>query len=309
MVDEVVVLGQVARDLVLRVADVPAPLDTASVRTRREMLGGKGANQAVALAQLGVPVSLVGVAGNDSDGARLLDQARADGVDVSHVVFREGAQTALIVDVVDDTARWRYLEHIPADVLLTEADVFAASSLINRAGWVLCQLQQPLGALLLATRLAREAGARVILDGAPSGGEEAVADLLSRAHVLRVNEREAELLTGQAITDAGTAADVAVRLLEYGPTLVVLAVSGEGNLFVSRTGKQLFPLLDTTVVDTTGAGDALIATFTAALAHGEGTRRAAAFAVSAAAGSASRLGGRPALRWRDLATDADTLAP
>ncbi|MPY77305.1 MAG: ribokinase [Actinophytocola sp.] len=309
MADEVVVLGQVARDLVLRVAEVPGPHGSAAVRTRREMLGGKGANQAVALRQLGVPVSLVGVVGNDSVGARLLEQARTDRIDVSHVVSREGAQTALIADIVDDTHQWRYLEHIPTDVLLTEGDVFAASTLLKRAKWVLCQLQQPLEAMLLATRLARDTGARVILDGAPSGSEADIAEVLSRAHVIRANEHEAELLTGRPITDVTTAADAASRLLDYGPTLVLLAVSGAGNLFVSRTGRQLFPLLEVDVADTTGAGDALIGTFTAALAHGEGTRRAAAFAVAAAANSAGRLGGRPVLRWRDLATDADTLAP
>lgn len=302
-------LGQVARDLVLRIDDVPGPYGTATVRTRREMLGGKGGNQAVALAQLGVPTSLVGVVGNDSVGARLLEQARTDRVDASYVVSREGAQTALIVDMVDDTRRWRYLEHVPTDVLLAEGDVFAASTVIKRAGWVLCQLRQPLDAILLATRLARDAGTRVILDGAPSGSEDDIAEVFSRAHVIRANEHEAGLLTGQPITDVTTAADAAYRLLDYGPTLVVLAVSGAGTLFVSRTGRQLFPLLDVDVADTTGAGDALIGTFTAALAHGEGTRRAAAFAVAAAANSASRLGGRPVLRWRDLAADADRLAP
>lgn len=58
--NEVVVVGQVARDLVLVVDEVPGPGGTAAVRERREMLGGKGANIAVGLAQLGAPVALVG---------------------------------------------------------------------------------------------------------------------------------------------------------------------------------------------------------------------------------------------------------
>ncbi|WP_448617489.1 PfkB family carbohydrate kinase [Geodermatophilus sp. URMC 65] len=60
---DVVVLGQVGRDLVLRTSALPGPGGSARVGERRELLGGRGADQVVALAQLGVPVALVGVVG------------------------------------------------------------------------------------------------------------------------------------------------------------------------------------------------------------------------------------------------------
>jgi ribokinase len=77
---DVVVVGQIARDLVLLVEELPPPGTGAAVRQRREMLGGKGANQAVALAQLGVHPAVLGVVGDDRIGAEILDQARDDGV-------------------------------------------------------------------------------------------------------------------------------------------------------------------------------------------------------------------------------------
>ncbi|MBW0113003.1 hypothetical protein I4I84_30330, partial [Pseudonocardia sp. KRD-182] len=83
---DVVVVGQLARDLLLRVDEVPPRGSATDVRERRETLGGKGANCAVGLAQLGVPVGLVAVAGSDATGDRLLARAEADGVDVEHVV-------------------------------------------------------------------------------------------------------------------------------------------------------------------------------------------------------------------------------
>jgi ribokinase len=104
---DAVVVGQIARDLVLVVDEVPEAGTATPVRRRREMLGGKGANQAVGLAQLGVRVALLGVAGTDETGEWLLAQARRDGIDVSQVVRR--GESGLIVDIVDGDGRWRYL--------------------------------------------------------------------------------------------------------------------------------------------------------------------------------------------------------
>lgn len=115
---EVVVAGQVARDLVLLVDELPAAGQAATVHTRLEMLGGKGANQAVGLAQFGMSVALLGVLGDDEIGDRVHDQARTDGIDVSRVVRRANTPTGLIVDVVDAKQHWHYLEDLPPSLFL-----------------------------------------------------------------------------------------------------------------------------------------------------------------------------------------------
>ena len=116
---DVVVFGQIARDLVLVVDTMPGARQAADVYQRRELLGGKGANQAVALAQLGMRPALAGVVGEDQIAQRLLSQAQHDQVDTSAVLRRPGVRTALIVDIVDSSGQWRYLEDIPAEMLLT----------------------------------------------------------------------------------------------------------------------------------------------------------------------------------------------
>lgn len=161
-----VVFGPVGRDLLLCVDDVPGAGESAGVRLRREVLGGKGANQAVAFARLGVEVALVGVVGDDGVGAEVLAQAEADGIDVSCVVRRAGASTGLIVEVLDRENRWRYLQDTPTSSQLSEADVPAARGVVERAASVVVQLQQPAESALAAARMAREAGCRVVLDGA-----------------------------------------------------------------------------------------------------------------------------------------------
>ncbi|MFG2054589.1 PfkB family carbohydrate kinase [Micromonospora sp. NPDC048930] len=291
---DAIVVGQVARDLVLVVDAVPGPSGTAPVRCRRELLGGKGANQAVGLAQLGARVGLLGVVGEDEVGDRLLGRARSDGVDVAPVLRRPGTPTALIVDMLETGARWRYLEHIPEATLLTEADVRAAEDVLQAARAVVVQLQQPVPAALAAARCARTAGRLVVLDGAPDDPADA-AQLLALADVFRADAPEAGRLVGDPPRDVEAGLRAGRELRARGPSLVAVEVAGEGNAFVWPDGELFVPLSDTPTVDTTGAGDAFVAALTAGLLRGAAYRDVARYAVAAAGATVGHPGGRPAL--------------
>ncbi|HEX7304858.1 PfkB family carbohydrate kinase [Lentzea sp.] len=286
--DDIVVIGQLARDLVLVVDEVPGPGGTTPVRERREMLGGKGANIAVGLAQLGAPVALVGVVGDDDTGERLIARAAADGIATEGVVRRPDTGTGLIVDLVADG--WRYLEHLPEAVLLREDDL--PLDVIAGAAAVVVQLQQPPEVALAAARAAR---GRVVLDGAP---ERLADELLARADVVRADHREAELLSGRTIGTADDAVEAARAVLAKGPDLVAFAVDDVGNVFVWDSGELVLPLGDVEVVDTTGGGDSFVAALTFALTRGDGVEEAARRAVEASGDTVAHLGGRPTLTAR-----------
>ncbi|HVL84338.1 MAG TPA: PfkB family carbohydrate kinase [Pseudonocardia sp.] len=289
----VVVVGQVARDLALRIDGLPEPASSAPVRERLEVLGGRGANQAVALAQLGAAPVLVGVVGDDGAAADVLDRAHRDGIDVSTVVRRPGTPTGLIVDVVDAAGERRSLEDLPVAVQLTPADVAAAGGELAAAETVVLQLQQPLDAVLAAADLARDGGATVLLDGAPPH-PSARGPLLERADVLHADEREAALWVDGGPT--GSAADVlrtAEWLRRHGPRIVVLGAGAAGNVVSGPDGVAVLPLCAVDVVDPTGADDAFVAAFVRTLEHGP--LEAARWATAAAAATVGHLGGRPDL--------------
>ncbi|AGL20147.1 PfkB family carbohydrate kinase [Actinoplanes sp. N902-109] len=283
-----VVVGQIARDLVLSVATAPEAGVAADASDRREQLGGKGANQAVGLAQLGVRPKLLAVAGDDVIGDVLIAQAQSDGIDTAAVIRRRGTLTGLIVEVLDDDGKWRYVQHLPEPVLLTEADVRGAREVIASADAVLVQLQQPAAAAQAAAEIGRQAGALVVLDGVPQDAHLAAAD------VLRADEQEAKLLL-----DDDPSADKARALLAKGPRLLALGVP-DGNLFVWSDGHLHLPLTSETVVDTTGGGDAFTAALTAALLRGEDYPTAARWAVSASGATVGHPSGRPQLHTEEL---------
>ncbi len=288
----VVVVGQVGRDLVLRVEELPGEGGAAPVLERRELLGGKGANQAVACRRLGAEVRLVGVVGADAAGEAVLAQADGDGIDVGAVVRREGAPTALLVDVVGPRGVRRLLEDVDDRVLLTAADVRAGREALRTADAVLVQLQQPGPAVTEALAAAAAGGAMVVADGAPA--DAAVRRrVLNAAAVVRADTAEAEALVGWAPQDVPGTVRAARSLLEEGPRVVALA-SGEGDVVAWPEGHVVLPHLAEDPVDPTGAGDAFVAALSVALLRGESPETAAWWAAAAAAEVAGAAGGRPA---------------
>ncbi|ETA97812.1 ribokinase, partial [Mycobacterium avium subsp. paratuberculosis 10-4404] len=266
----VVVIGQIGRDLVLRTDRPPTAGESATVLRREELLGGKGANQAVGLAQLGVPVALIGVVGDDQAGTSILQQAQRDGIDVSKVARR--GTTALLVDVVAAPPERMLLEDVPDSSLVRVADLDRSSSLFDTADTVSIQLQQPAATALEAAQRARQRGLRVVADGVPA--PQVRADLLATLDVLRADATEASIIAGTEITTVEQAFELADHLLSGGPELVALAVPDVGDLLTWRGGSELFEFADVEVVDPTGAGDAFVAGLVAALRDGAAPREA-----------------------------------
>jgi ribokinase len=314
-VPDVVVVGQVGRDLVLRVAGLPGPGGSAAAAERHEVLGGKGANQAVALAQLGVPVALVGVVGADRAGEDALAQAVADGIDVAGVRRRGGTATALLLDLVEDGGTRRLVESVPDGVLLTADDVAAAGALVASCALLSVQLQTPGSAVRAALdRVPRTA--LVVTDGAPDDDATRTA-VLARADAVRADAAEAALLLGRGLPDLAAVRAAAAELLAAGPRLVSLAAGEDGDLVAWRAGPPpaddtaddprwadgavLVPHLAEAPVDPTGAGDASVAALAAALLGGAAPEDAAWRAAGAAALTVARAGGRPALSPSALA--------
>jgi ribokinase len=278
-----VVVGSLNMDLTLGVPQLPSRGQTLLSRSLDRSPGGKGANQAVALARLGAQVEMVGAVGNDGDGAALLGALQAAGVSTRLVAKRPGAPTGLAVVCVDPRGDNAIVVAPGANATLGPGDVHAAAAALRRAELLLLQLEVPLEGVLAAARLAGEHGALVVLNAAPATAVP--GEVLAWAGVLVVNQGEAAALGGR-----GAPGEVAARLRGRGPGVVAVTLGGDGCVVADERGVAALPAYRVRVVDTTGAGDCFAAALGLGLAEGRSARQAARLASAAAALAVGRRG-------------------
>lgn len=295
----VLVMGSLNADLVVRTARIPFPGETVTGSDLMVVPGGKSANQAAAIGKLGGDVALLGCVGDDGNGIMLLNSLRDSGVDVSRVQVLPGVASGSAMIAVEDSGENSIIVSPGANGRLTAADVEAAGDFFDTADegsvLTLC-LEVSLDAVEAAARMARERGARVVLNVSPY--MKVGSDLLDLVDILLVNAHELADLTEQPDFEPlgdWTAVREATRgaLGESGPRTVVVTLGAEGartmNLDTGEISDQI-PSPKIKAVDTTGAGDAFLASFAFRLAAGDELPDACAFAVRVGAYAATGEG-------------------
>ncbi|MFF3190620.1 ribokinase [Streptomyces misionensis] len=274
---DLLVVGSANADLVIGVERRPGAGETVLGGDLSVHPGGKGANQAVAAAQLGARTALLARVGDDGHGRLLLDSLRSAGVDPAGVLAG-GAPTGVALITVDPSGDNSIVVSPGANARLTPADVRAAEGLLRASRVVSAQLEIPLETVEEVVR-ALPSGTRFVLN--PSPPRPLPAEVLAACDPLIVNEHEARVLLGGA--GAGEEPeDWARGLLALGPRSVVVTLGAEGALVHDGSGATRVASVKVDAVDTTGAGDA----FTAALAWRLGTSAS----LAEAAGYAARVG-------------------
>ncbi|MBB5118687.1 ribokinase [Streptomyces eurocidicus] len=306
---DVLVVGSANADLTVRVDRRPVAGETVLGTDLVESAGGKGANQAAAAARLGARTALLAKVGDDAFGELLLDGQRAAGTDVRHVRVEKGARTGTAMIVVGPDGDNTIVVSPGANARLSPADVAEAREAVAASAVVSLQLEIPPETVRAAVAVARETGARVVLNPSPAPSELAPG-LLAAADPLVVNEHEARQLSGLA---GGGPEDWARALRERGARSVVVTLGGDGALVLdagpaagrttaSGAGPGAGPATDEAVrvpgvrveaVDTTGAGDAFTGALAARLARGASLAGAARYAVRVGAASVTRPGAQP----------------
>ena len=252
---QIIVVGSLNMDLVVKAPRIPAPGETLQGQGLQIIPGGKGANQAVATARLGVPTAMVGRVGRDAFGPGLIDNLAAAGVDSSHIQTSPETATGTAIIIVADGGENVIVISAGANAEVGIADVQRAEALISGAELLLLQLEVPLETVQYATETAARHGTRVLLNPAPA--RELPPGLMSRVEVLIPNETEASLLTGVAVIDLLSARTAARKLLAMGPPTVIITLGANGALLATRDAMTHIGAARVRAVDTTAAGDAL----------------------------------------------------
>ncbi len=293
MIPAIVVAGSLNMDFVVSVERLPAPGETVLGRDFQTIPGGKGANQACAAGKLGtgtVAVRMIGRVGYDVFADHLKASLAAAGVDVSAVHATRSQPTGVALIWVDRHGQNSIVVASGANHALAAADVEAMRKVFRGASVALFQLETPLDTVAAALGLAREEGARTILDPAPA--QPLPGGLLARVDILTPNESEASMLLGRppARVSREEAPELAEALRRLGPRSVVLKLGDQGSYYCGEGGGFHTPAFPVEVRDTTAAGDTFNAALAVALAEGQPAEGAVRFANAAAAISVTRLG-------------------
>lgn len=288
----VVVCGSLNMDIVVQSARRPAPGETILGAQVSFLPGGKGLNQAIASARLGVPTAMVGAVGNDAFANSLRGFLADNDVDSTGVTEVDGPATGVAVIQVAEgdnsiTVASGANMHFEAAMLRDEPQPDEV--------WV-AQFETPLAATQEILARAHAAGARTVLNLAPF--TEHPPELLQSVDVAVLNEIELSQATGTRLDASSSTDSVAAAcnvLRERGARAVVATLGPRGAIVVTATGVDAIAAFQSRVVDTTGAGDCFVGALASRLAAGSTAAEAARFASAAASCSVERLGAAPAM--------------
>ncbi|MGK7872205.1 MAG: ribokinase [Xenococcaceae cyanobacterium] len=294
----VVILGSINIDLVVQVPYLPGKGETVIGHQFFAAAGGKGANQAVALAKLGIPVHLVGQVGGDDFGQTLLDGLQAAGVQTDDVVVNSTTHSGVASIVVDETGENAIACAAGANSQVGQEDVQRFAALLNYASVAMLELGIPLPAVLAAARAAQGRNCRLILDPAPVQSD-LPAELYPLIDILTPNEVEASQLVGFTVDEPATAEKAALVLRQRGVTNVIITLGSQGALCCTPEETFLVPPIPVQVVDTVAAGDAFNGGLAAALVTGKSVRQAVQWGTVAGGLAVTKSGAQSSLPDRD----------
>lgn len=295
MTSKVCVLGSINMDVVIRVEHFPQAGETLTGLSSDLMPGGKGANQAIAIANMGVPVDLVGALGNDEFGKLLRTHLISSSVNTEAVSEIESSSGTAIVTV--DKRGENRIVVIPGSNLLLHEE--AIEQYLRQQGsavrYLVSQFEIPLENIRYAFGRAKEYGAITVLN--PSPMQPIPQELIERTNIFVLNEVELGQVVGETNL-LSSPEKVARATLEWTQSIgnkIVIVTLGDDGLVAVQNGRVIRETAEkvSRVVDTTGAGDCFCGSLVAFLHKGYSLDESLALAQKAAAYSVQYRGASP----------------
>ncbi len=293
----IVILGIFAADTAYAAKRMPHIAETLLGSNFTLGPGGKGSNQAIAAAKAGGKVSFISRIGNDPFGDMALSAYAEAGVK-ANVMKMDGVSTgAAFIFVNEDNGDNAIIVVPGAAGLIGVEDVDANRAEIENAAIFMTQLEQPLEAAMHGLSMARAAGVTTIFNPAPA---QVIPDeIYALCDYIAPNEVEAAQLVGHPVESEDQARVAGDILLERGAGAVIITLGALGALYHTSSHSELVPAFSAgKVIDTTGAGDAFLGGFAAALSEGRAPIDAVRFGCATAAIAVTRPGTAPAMPAR-----------
>jgi ribokinase len=289
----VLVVGSANMDLVVQCNRFPLSGETIFGNSFHLFPGGKGANQAVSCARLGMKTYFLGKMGEDDFGTSLMKTMQHDGVDLSLLLQDKTEHTGTALITVDSEGQNKIIVISGSNMNLTSKDIRGKKFKFNEVKIVLCQLEVPMETVVETARLAKENDAVFILNPAPAC--EIPEEIYPLIDYLTPNENELQMLSNMMVSDENSAEMAAKVLLEKGVQNIIITLGEKGALLVNKYHTRLFSTQKVVAVDTTAAGDAFNGALAYSLAIGKKIDDGIVFANKVASISVTRMGAQSSL--------------
>ena len=291
----ILVVGSSNTDMVVKTNHLPRPGETVLGGTFFMNPGGKGANQAVAVARLGGQVSFICKTGSDIFGHQSQQLFEEEGIDTSYIFSDPKNPSGVALITVDAHAENCIVVASGANANLLPSDLAKSEEAIEKADLIFMQI--PMDTVEFVAKMASKKNKRVILNPAPA--QTLSATLLRHLYMITPNETEAEMISGVKITDEVSAKKAAQVIMEMGVQNVIVTLGSKGALIYCDSMVDMVPAIKVEAVDTTAAGDIFNGALTVALAEGRDLREAVRFACKASAISVTRVGAQSSVPYRN----------
>lgn len=273
---KICVVGSVNMDVVTYVDHIPKPGQTVFGERLVETAGGKGANQAVAVAKQEKDVVFIGSVGSDRHGEMLLEGLENFHVDTSSMQRLKGIDSGKTSIVVENSGENFIIYLEGANGQLDKDQVRTALQKQKDCEVLLVQLESPYEVVLEAMKTAKEQGVTVVLDPAPS--RNVTDELLSYADLVLPNEQEAKDITSIEIVDEESAQAAAAIFRKKGIDQGVLKLGAHGAYVFNKETITFVDPIQVEAVDSVGAGDCFAGAFASAYIDGQSVEEAARYA-------------------------------
>jgi ribokinase len=288
------VVGSVNMDLVMQLDRAPRGGETLLGQRYRYVPGGKGANQAVAAARLGMEVTFAGKVGADAHGSVLRERLEGEGIGTRYLASDGDEQTGFAAIMVESDGQNRIVVFPGANMAIRKEDVAEALTGTYRA--VMINLEIPEEIVLEVCRLAREKRLPIILDAGPI--RKLDFSLLHGLEIISPNETEVRAITGIECRGVDDAVQAAQKLVRIAPSRYAVIKLGERGALLYDSEQDYAKYVKgypVEAVDSTAAGDAFTSAMTAHYLRYGDISQAVAYANAAGALAVMRLGAQPSL--------------
>ena len=293
---KIFVIGSATMDMVVKADKHPLPGETLLGGNFLMNPGGKGANQAVAIARLGGDLTFVAKLGNDIFGKQIIEGFRKENMNTEYVFTDEQHPSGVALIMVNAAGENCIVVAAGSNSNLLMRDIETVPDLKD-AEIILMQLEIPMDTIFAIAKNAKSNHQKLILNPAPA--QHLSNELLNGLFLVTPNETEAAILTGIEVTDDRSAEKAADLLLNKGVENVIITLGKQGAYYKNKERSFRINAPEVKAIDTTAAGDTFSGALAVALTEDMDWKKAIEFAVTAASISVTRMGAQASVPYRN----------